>query len=401
MDFDFTPEQVQLADTVRRLVEKDYGFEARQRIVTSPTGTSDTIWASFADLGLTALPIPEANGGFDGTAVDLLLVMQELGRGLIGEPYLATVLGAEFVKRASAAAGADARGALLESVAEGSLKLAPALGERASRYDLLTVTTTATRDGDGWVLDGRKSVVPFGAQADRLIVSARTAPGSDGLALFVVDGTADGVRRTDYRTLDGQRVAEIAFDRVPVAADALLAEGGAAVDAIEAVTDYGIALVAAEAVGVMEALNAATLEYAKTRKQFGQPIARFQVLQHRMVEMFMHLEQARSMAFLAAVKASSTDALERRRTASAAKVRINAAARFIGQQAVQIHGGMGVTNELPAAHLFKRLTMIEMALGDTDHHLQRFIAASSDAMATEVTDHRVPAPEPQPLQHAA
>lgn len=396
MNFDFTSEQTQLADTVRRLIEKDYGFEARNRIVTSPTGTSDTIWSSFVDLGLTALPIPEAHGGFDGTAVDLLLVMQALGRGLVAEPYFATVFAAEFVKRAD---GADARAELLEQVAGGTIKMSAALGERTSRHDPFVVATTAERRGDGYVLSGRKSVVPFGAQADRLVVSARVADGRDGLALFVVDPAAGGVARHDFRTLDGQRVAEIAFDGTPVPATGLLAEGPAATALIDAVTDYGIALLAAEAVGVMEALNAATLDYAKTRKQFGQPIARFQVLQHRMVEMFMHLEQARSMAYLAAVKAASTDATERRRTASAAKVRIGEAARYIGQQAVQIHGGMGVTNELPAAHLFKRLTMIELTLGDTDHHLQRFIASSSDDMATEVADHRVPAAEP--LQRAA
>lgn len=396
MNFDFTSEQTQLADTVRRLIEKDYGFEARNRIVTSPTGTSDTIWSSFVDLGLTALPIPEAHGGFDGTAVDLLLVMQALGRGLVAEPYFATVFAAEFVKRAD---GADARAELLEQVAGGTIKMSAALGERTSRHDPFVVATKAERRGDGYVLSGHKSVVPFGAQADRLVVSARVADGRDGLALFVVDPAAGGVARHDFRTLDGQRVAEIAFDGTPVPATGLLAEGPAATALIDAVTDYGIALLAAEAVGVMEALNAATLDYAKTRKQFGQPIARFQVLQHRMVEMFMHLEQARSMAYLAAVKAASTDATERRRTASAAKVRIGEAARYIGQQAVQIHGGMGVTNELPAAHLFKRLTMIELTLGDTDHHLQRFIASSSDDMATEVADHRVPAAEP--LQRAA
>ena len=377
MDFDFTPEQAELADTVRRLVEKDYGFETRNRIVMSEAGTSDDVWAKLVELGLTALPVPEAQGGFDGTAVDLLRVMQELGRGLVAEPYFATVFAAEFIKRS----GADAPRALLEEVAGGTCKLAAALGEPQSRYDVMSVTTKAEPSGDGFTLTGRKSVVLYGAQADRLIVSARIANGDDGLALFVVDAKAKGVTRDDLRTLDGMRVAEIFLDHVAVGADALLARGAAARDLLDAVVDYGIALLCAEAVGVMEAMNAATLEYAKTRKQFGQPIARFQVLQHRMVEMFMHLEQARSMTYLAAVKADSTDARERRRTASAAKVRVGQAARFIGQQAVQIHGGMGVTNELPAAHLFKRLTMIELTLGDTDHHVQRFIAASAPVTA--------------------
>ena len=375
MDFDFTSEQTQLADTVRRFVEKDYGFETRKHIVATQAGTSDAVWKQLVDLGLTALPLPEEQGGFGGTAVDMLLVMQELGRGLMAEPYFATVFAAEFIKRA----GNASQKGLLERVANGSVKLAAALGERESRFDLLDVATTAVASDGGFVVSGRKAVVPFGAQADTLIVSARTSPASatgGSLSLFIVDAHAKGVAIRDFRSLDGTRVAEIEFEDVALGADALLGERGAAGPIIDAVADYGVALLCAEAVGAMEALNAATLEYARTRKQFGQPIACFQVLQHRMVEMFMHLEQARSMAYLAAVKVDSTDAGERRRAASAAKVRIGQAARYIGQQAVQIHGGMGVTNELPAVHLFKRLTMIELTLGDTDHHLARFVAES-------------------------
>ena len=400
MDFDFTSEQTELADTVRRLLENDYGFEARQKIVRSERGTSPAIWDKLVDLGLTALPMPEAHGGFDGTAVDLLLVMQALGRGLLAEPYFATVFAAEFVKRADNVV----QHALLDEVAAGSIKLAAALGEPRARHDLFDVATTAQARDDGFRVSGTKSAVPFGAQADRLVVSARLHEGADGIALFVVDPALDGITRTDHRTLDGQRVATIAFDGVELARSALLAEGAAAHQLLEAVIDYGIALLCAEAVGVMDALNAATLEYARTRKQFGQPIARFQVLQHRMVDMFMHLEQARSMAYLAAVRAGSSDAVERRRTASAAKVRVGQAARFVGQQAVQIHGGMGVTDELPAAHLFKRLTMIELTLGDTDHHLQRFIAAGRENAATaSAVDARPTAARAasKPLQRAA
>ena len=375
MDFEFTSEQTQLADAVRRFIEKDYGFETRKNIVATQAGTSDAIWKQLVDLGLTALPLPEEQGGFGGTAVDMLLVMQELGRGLMAEPYFATVFAAEFIKRL----GNASQKALLESVANGSVRLAAALGERESRFDLMDVATTALASDSGFVVSGRKAVVPFGAQVDMLIISARTSPASakgGAISLFVVDACAKGVARRDFRSLDGTRVAEIEFENVALGADALLGELGAAGAIIDAVADYGVALLCAEAVGAMEALNAATLEYAKTRKQFGEPIARFQVLQHRMVEMFMHLEQARSMAYLAAVKVDSADPCERRRAASAAKVRIGQAARYIGQQAVQIHGGMGVTNELPAAHLFKRLTMIELTLGDTDHHLARFVAES-------------------------
>ena len=233
MNFDFTSEQTQLADTVRRLIEKDYGFDVRNRIVRSDSGTSDEIWAKLVDLGLTALPIPEAQGGFDGKAVDLLLVMQELGRGLVAEPYFATILAAQFLKHSTSADHL----ALLEAVAGGSAKLAAALGEHDSRHDLTRVAMKAESAGDGYTLSGRKSVVLFGAQADRLIVSARlpartstrASAGDDGLALFVVDANAEGIVRKDLRTLDGQRVAEIFFDGVAVAAGDLIARGDAAV----------------------------------------------------------------------------------------------------------------------------------------------------------------------------
>ena len=391
MDFTFTSEQTQIADATRRMLENDYGFEQRKALLAS----DGQIWDSLVDLGLTALPMPEEQGGFAGSAVDLLLVMQELGRALVSAPYFATMFAAEFLKRSGR------HPALLEGVATGTLKMSAALGEKQSRHDLFDVTTRADASGQGFRLSGTKTVVPFGAQADRLIVSARIAGGDDGLALFVVDANAPGITRHDRRTLDGQRVATIVFDDVMIdgeaGRDALVARGRAAHELIDAVVDYGIALLCAEAVGAMEALSAATLDYAKTRRQFGQPIARFQVLQHRMVDMFIHLEQARSMAYLAAAKASSTDAIERKRTASAAKVRIGQAAKFIGQQAVQIHGGMGVTNELPAAHLFKRLTMIEMTLGDTDHHLQRFISASDEAVVNEA----VLRPVERPMARAA
>lgn len=395
MDFEFTSEQTQLADAVRRYIDRDYGFETRKRIVASPQGTSGEVWAKLVDLGLTALPMPEAHGGFGGKAVDLLPVMHELGRGLIAQPYFATLFAAEFIKRAlvdaSRDTGGDTRGAILDGVADGSIKMAAALTEARSRYDLFDVATSATGIADGYALSGRKAVVPFGAQADRLIVSARmrdhdAGRGDQGLALFVVDARAKGITRRDVRTLDGQRVADIVFDDVAVGGEALLARGAAARELLDAVADYGIALLAGEAIGAMEALNAATLEYAKTRKQFGQAIGRFQVLQHRLVDMFMHFEQARSMAYLAAARVDSGNALERRRAVSAAKVRIGQAARYIGQQAVQIHGGMGVTDELPAAHLFKRLTMIELTLGDSDHHLQRFIATAKAARIAGESD---------------
>jgi alkylation response protein AidB-like acyl-CoA dehydrogenase len=371
MDFNFKEEQLQFADALKRWVSKDYSFEARARIIGSDAGVSDAAWATLAELGMTALPVPEAQGGFSGTAVDMFVVMQELGRGLVVEPYLATVLGAEFLKLAG---GHDA---LLEQVAAGELKLACALGERQSRHDLADIATSAVPDGDAYLINGRKSVVVHGAQAGSLLVSARSGGAQrdhDGISLFVLPVDTAGVSITGYRTLDGLRAADIAFDNVRVPATALVGAAGAGWDVLDAAADYGAGLLCAEALGVMEAIFAATLEYLKTRTQFGAPIGKFQALQHRMADMFIHLEQARSMALLAAVKLASSDADERRRAVSAAKFRVGQAMKFVGQQAVQLHGGMGVTNELPAAHHFKRLTMIELTLGDSDHHLRRFMA---------------------------
>lgn len=378
MDFNFSPEQTQLADAVRRFVSNEYGFEARKKIVFSAAGTSDEVWAQLAELGLLALPLPEEAGGFGGTAVDLLLVQQELGRGLVVEPFFSTVFAAEFAKRG----GSDEARADLEAIGAGRLKGAVALTERQARHELFNIQTTARPAAGGYLLSGTKTVVVHGGQADRLVVSARSAGNSrdrEGVSLFWVDARAAGVTRRDYRTIDGLRAADITFDEVKLPASAVIGTAGAAGPLLEAVADYGVALLCAEAIGVMEALNAQTLEYTKTRQQFGQPIARFQALQHRMVEMFMHQEQARSMAYLAAVKVGATDVTERIRAVAAAKVRIGQAGRYIGQQAVQLHGGMGVTNELPAAHYFKRLTLIETTLGDTDTHLARFLGQSAAA----------------------
>jgi alkylation response protein AidB-like acyl-CoA dehydrogenase len=371
MDFNFTQEQQQFADALQRWIAKDYHFEQRNKIVHSPAGVSDTAWATLAELGMTALPVPEEQGGFNGSAIDMLVVMQEIGRGLLVEPYLATVIGVEFLKRGGA------HPALLEQVASGELKLASALGERQARHELFDIATTAQANADGFALNGVKTVVLHGAQAGYLIVSARTSGGQrdlDGISLFVAPRDSAGLTVKDYRTLDCLRAADISFANVQVPASALLGSVGAGWDMLDAVTDYGTALLCCEAVGAMEAINAATLEYVKTRQQFGAPIGKFQALQHRMAEMFMQLEQARSMAMLAAVKVASSDVAERRRTVSAAKARVGQALKFVGQQAVQLHGGMGVTNEMPAAHYFKRLSMIELTLGDTDHHLARFIA---------------------------
>ena len=369
MDFTFNDEQQQFADALRRYLDKSYGFEARQAIVRSESGVSDAHWTAFTELGLTALPVPEAQGGFNGGPIDMLVVMQELGRALVVEPYWATAVGIEALRLAGTNSGEDA--ALLERAAQGESRLAVAFHEPHARYDLFEVETVASaQSGQGaqQTLTGTKSVVLHGAQADFWIVPARL---NGEIALCVVARDAAGVKVTDYRTIDGQRAATLQFNGTPARQ---LGGQHAGASALEHIADYGTLLLCAEAVGALDALNLATVDYTKTRQQFGQPIARFQALQHRMVEMLIHAEQARSVTYLAAMRYASDNADERRRAISAAKVRVGQAARFVGQQAVQLHGGMGVTNEVAAAHLFKRLAIIETTLGDVDHHLARFAA---------------------------
>ncbi len=373
MDFDFTEEQRLLDETVRRLVKDEYGFEKRKGYKASPEGFSRKLWQRYADIGLLGLPFAESHGGFGGSAVDSMIVMESFGRGLVLEPYLASViLGGGLV---SATGSAAQKQAILPQVAAGKLMLAFAHGERQSRYALADVETRAERDGGGYVLSGEKGVVLHGDGADQLIVSARTGGSSrdkNGISLFLVDRKAKGVGTRGYPTVDGLRAAEVALDQVRVGADALLGSPGEAYGAIEHAVDRAIAALAAEAVGIMEVLNATTLEYLKTRKQFGVPIGSFQVLQHRMADMVLEHEQAKSLVILAALSADGVDARERRRVISAAKVQIGKSGRFIGQQAIQLHGGIGMTDEYTAGHYFKRLTMIAQSFGDEDYHLDRF-----------------------------
>lgn len=369
MDFRLSEEQQQFTDSLRRWIERDYTFEARQKIVTSPAGVSDAAYANLADLGALALAVPEEAGGLGGSSEDMMLVMKELGRGLVVEPYFATVLAADFLRRGG-------HTAVLESVASGELKLACALNEKDSGHELFNIATLARKDGDQFVIQGLKCAVIHGAQAGGFVVSVRTGceqRDTDGISLFYVPRDTTGVVVTEYRTYDGQRGADVRFDNARVPASALIGVVGRGWEILEASTDYGVALLCSEAVGAMEAANALTLEYLKTRKQFGVPIGTFQVLQHRMADMVMHAEQAKSITILAAVKALTAAPEERRKLVSAAKVRVGKAMRFIGQQAIQMHGGMGMTNEMSISHYFKRLTAIEVTLGNTDFHRSRFI----------------------------
>ncbi|MCX7567962.1 acyl-CoA dehydrogenase family protein [Sulfitobacter sp. F26169L] len=370
MDFNLTQEQTQLSDTLRRWIEKEYDFEARRAIIKSAEGVSADAWSGLAELGLMALPVPEAQDGFGASGSDMFAVMQELGKGLLVEPYLATVSGVQYLKQ-----DAEKHAELLQQVAGGEARIACALGEAQSRYNRYDVAMTAKADGDGYILNGRKTVVVHGAQADHLIVSARTdgdPRDHSGISLFVMAADAKGITRSDYRTIDGMRAADINFADVRVQVASLIGAAGEAWPIIDVVSDYSCALICAEAVGIMQATYETTLEYLKTRRQFDQPIGAFQALQHRMVEMFIEVEQARSMAMLAAARIGSDDAEERRRTVSGAMIRVGQAANRVGEEAIQLHGGIGMTNEMQVAHYFKRLTMFGAVYGDVDHHINRF-----------------------------
>jgi len=376
MDFDLTEEQRLLKDSVEGLLGDAYDFESRKKYMKEPGGWSKAMWGRFAEQGLLGLPFAEDDGGFGAGAVETMIVMEALGKALVLEPYLATVvLGAGLVN----ALGSDAqREAILPAVAQGKRLLAFAHGERPARYRLDHVETEARRDGSGYVLRGQKGVVLHGDAAQTLVVSARTSGSAKepkGISLFLVERDAKGVNVRGYPTIDGLRAAEIGLDGVKLGRDALLGPEGGAYDAIEHTVDRAIAALCAEAVGLMETLNATTLEYLKTRKQFGVPIGSFQALQHRMVEMTVEHETSRSMSVLAALSADSHDRRQRRRAISGAKVQIGKSGRFVGEQSIQLHGGIGMTDEYVAGHYFKRLRMIDQTFGDVDHHLDRFAAA--------------------------
>ena len=368
MDFDLTDEQRLLKDSVDRLVADQYQFEQRKKYMAEPDGWSRAVWQQYAELGLLGLPFAEAHGGFGGGPVETMIVMETFGRGLVLEPYFATViLGGGLLRRAASPAQQQA---LLPQVVQGKLKLAFAHVERHSRYDLADVATTAKQDGAMWVLDGAKSVVLHGDCADRLLVTARTSGNRrdrNGIGLFLVDPSAAGVTRRGYPTQDGLRAAEVTLSGVRVPQDDAIPN---ALPAIEHVVDEAIAALCAEAVGCMQAMHETTLEYLKTRQQFGRPIGQFQVLQHRSVDMLVALEQARSMAMFAAVMAGEENATERRRAIAAAKVQIGRSGRHIGQEAIQLHGGIGMTMEYKVGHYFKRMTMIDKLFGDADVHLE-------------------------------
>ena len=379
MNFKFSEEQNMLKDSVARYVQGDYDFETRRKNAASEEGFSREQWQTFADLGWLSIPFSEAHGGFDGGATDIMAVMEELGKGLVVEPFVATVL--LFGGLLSKSGNAAAQEACIPSIIDGSLQGAFAYLERQSRFELADVKTTATLDADVFTLCGEKTVVFNGAVADKVVVSARTSgEQSDeaGISLFLVDTKAAGVSRSSYRLMDGQLVANITFDNVSVAADQLLGEldkGFALMKAV--ISDVTIAI-CAEGLGIMQKLNASTIEYTKTRKQFGVAISSFQVLQHRMVDMFMAAEQTKSLLYRAVCSAEDgSDELEK--NVIALKVMVGRVGKLIGGEAIQLHGGMGMTDELDIGHYAKRLMMINTTFGDADYQQQKFAALVSGA----------------------
>jgi pimeloyl-CoA dehydrogenase small subunit len=376
MDFSFTEEQTLLRNSVSKFLADNYNFETFKKISRSDAGWKPENWKIFADLGLLAAPLPEAYGGLGGGPVDTMIVMEEFGKALVLEPFVQTVVvGGGFVKHGGSEAQKEE---WLAKIAGGETVIAFAFAETKGRYNFADLTTTAKKQGSGYVLNGSKAVVLGAPFADTLIVTARTAGGQrdeKGVSVFLVDKKSKGIVTRDYPTVDGLRASEITFENVEIPGSNVLgtAEDGLAL--IDQVTDEAIAAHCAEACGAMKVLLDTTTEYSKTRKQFGQPIGKFQVLQHRMVDMFMNYEQSASMTLMVTLKLGE-NAKERKKAASGAKVQIGKAGRFIGQAAVQIHGGMGMTDELNVGHYFKRLTMLDTLYGNIDHHLKRYASLS-------------------------
>jgi alkylation response protein AidB-like acyl-CoA dehydrogenase len=373
MDFKLTDEQQMLQDTIARLVRESYGFEQRERFLKCEQGFSDEFWQQLGDLGLCSVPFAEEYGGFGGSGVENLLIMTELGRGLCLEPYLHSVI---FAGGLVAQLGSEAqKQALLPQVGSSALQLAVALDEPQSHYQLHDVQTRAEAVDGGWKLNGRKSVVVGGQSAGLILVSARTSAGprdEQGISLFLVDPQLGGVRRHAFPTMDGRTACELYLEDVLVSGAALLGKPGQALPALRYQQGRSIAAQCAEAVGSMEAACKLTLEYLKTRKQFGQPIGKFQALQHRMVDMCIELDQAASMAIHAACVADQVDSDERSRVLAAAKFIVSRAGRFIADQGIQLHGGIGLTWEYVLSHHAKHLLMVARLLGDDDHHLQAY-----------------------------
>jgi pimeloyl-CoA dehydrogenase small subunit len=372
MDFDLSEEQRLLKESVDGLLTDSYDFDQRKKYMAEKGGWSKAVWSRLAEQGLLGLPFSEADGGFGAGGVETMIVMEALGKALVLEPYLATVvIGGGFLRHGGSA---EQKAAHIPGIIDGSKTFAFAQLEKNSRYDLQDVSTTAKRKGAGWVIDGEKFVVLNGETADMLVVTARTRGGQrdrDGIGIFLVPGNASGIARKGYPTQDGLHAADVSFTGVEVGADAAIGDPDNGLALVERVVDEARTALCAEAVGAMDESLKTTVEYLKTRKQFGVPIGSFQTLQHRAADMFVAVEQARSMSMFATMASEFDDANERATAVAAAKVQVGKSAKFVGQQSIQLHGGIGMTQEAKIGHYFKRLTMIENTFGDTDYHLRR------------------------------
>ncbi len=372
MDFDLSEEQRLLKESVERLMLDKYGFDERRKYQAEERGYSEAMWSRYAELGLLALPFAQEYGGIGSSAVETMIVMEAFGKALILEPYFATTVLAGGILRHGASEAQKAE--LIPTIADGRTKFAFAYAEPQSRYDLFDVATQAKKVGSGWILNGIKTLVLHGDSVDKIIVVARTAGGArdvDGIGLFLVSANATGLRRRGYPTQDGLRAAEIVLENVHVEPVDVIGDPATAFPVISRVADEATAALCAEAVGSFAKMQAITLDHLKTREQFGRKIGEFQVLQHRAVDMFVELEQSRSMAMYATMMAGDVDTAERERAVSAAKVQIGRSAKAIGHQSIQLHGGIGMTMEYSVGHYFKHVTMLDTLFGDSDHHLRR------------------------------
>ena len=373
MDFSFSDEQTLLQESVSRFITNDYGFESRQKHSRSDAGYSLENWQTFAVLGWLGVPFSENHGGFGGGAVETMLMMEEFGKGLVVEPYLATVVACGSALNGFGSE--DQKSSFIPEIIDGSKLWALAFAEPQGRFNLADLTTTATASNGSYLLSGHKSVVINGPNANFFIVSVRTSGeqrDETGVSLFIIPSDAKGLSRRDYPTVDGQRASELILDNVELDEASRLGEEGQGLNILQQAIDFATLAIGSEAVGCMEVLYKDTVEYCKNREQFGQPIGKFQVLQHRMVDMFMEHEQSKSLMFMAAMRWDEGYGAEAQKAVSAFKVQVGKSGKFVGQSAVQLHGGMGMTDELNIGHYFKRLTIIDTMFGNVDHHLKRF-----------------------------
>ena len=372
MDFTFNEEQSLIQDQVDQFILKEYDWETRQSLSHSDLGFGQENWQKFAELGWLGISVSEDSGGFGGSAIESMLIMEAFGKGLVVEPFLETMImsGGILDNHGSA----EQKSSLLEPAIAGNMQLALAYAEPQSRFNLSDVVTEAKADGDNFILNGYKSVVMNGPSANKIIVSARTSGSQldeNGITLFVIDSEASGLNKANYKTVDGRRASDLTIENVSVSRDDIVGELDSGYEILDSAIDKAILAISAEAVGAMEVLYKTTVEYTKTREQFGTAIGKFQVLQHRMVDMFMEYEQCKSLLYMATMK-HEEGAVDSKKAISGLKYQVGKAGKFIGQQAVQLHGGMGVTDELNVGHYFKRLTTVGTIFGNTDYHLKKY-----------------------------